>query len=96
MDLDVIDPNETVPEGDRTGKYVNPPRETTIVNPFDHLKKPGKHGTKTSSEGQENPRKRKNIFDLQNGEFLWAFLEGTETVPQYDDIDWELKRLLQL
>ena len=48
MDLGVIDPNETVPEGDLTGKYINPPREATIVNPFDHLKKPGKRGTKTS------------------------------------------------
>ena len=48
MDLDVIDPNETVPEGDLTGKHINPSREATIVNPFDHLKKPGKRGTKTS------------------------------------------------
>merc|ERR1711954_119317 len=38
-----------------------------------------------SPEGHSNRNKRRNISKLQVSEFVWAFLEGTQTVPSYSE-----------
>ena len=37
------------------------------------------------------PATKRNINDWQVSEFIWAYLEGTETTPKYEDIQWEVE-----
>ena len=59
------------------------------VNPFDSEKQQGKRGAVESPEGHKS--KRSNIDDWQVQEFVWAFLEGTATSPNYTNLTWELE-----
>ena len=85
VDIAVIDPNNEVPKWDlitSSSRYV-----PDTVNPFDITKNPGKRGAIVSPEARA--KKRTNIDDWQIVEFVWAFLEGTKTVPEYKNLTWE-------
>merc|ERR1712081_120832 len=85
VEISVIDSNEEVPKWDLSTsnkKYV-PDAE----NPFDITKNPGKRGAIESPEARA--KNRSNIDDWQVCEFVWAFLEGTKTVPEYKNLTWE-------
>ena len=82
--LDVIDPYGKVPDWDLTS--ISPLKEKPTKNLYNWKKQEGKCSTKDSPEGY-NRRKGKNITDQQIREFLWGFLEGTEMVPRYEDIE---------
>merc|ERR1711954_102541 len=85
VEISVIDPNEEVPKWDLTvSTKKNVPDAT---NPFDITKNPGKRGAIVSPEARA--KKRTNIDDWQIVEFVWAFLEGTKTVPEYKNLTWE-------
>merc|ERR1711954_149204 len=85
IDLSSVDPNGEIPKWDLTFKGEKANR--TEVNPFDWSKKPGKRGAIESPEARVS--KCNNIDDWQICEFLWAFLEGTTTTPNYKNITWE-------
>merc|ERR1711954_304382 len=78
-------PNNEIPKWDLTfkGSNINKPE----VNPFDWSKQPGKRGAVESPEARGN--KRNNINDWQICEFLWAFLKGTTTTPNYKNLSWD-------
>merc|ERR1711954_239323 len=89
VEISVIDPNEEVPKWDLSTsnkKYV-PDAE----NPFDITKSPGKRGAIECPEARA--KKRSNIDDWQVCEFVWAFLEGTKTVPEYKNLTWEQEEI---
>merc|ERR1711954_191199 len=85
IDINTVDPNEEIPKWDLTfkGEKAN----KVDVNPFDWSKQPGKRGAIESPEARIS--KRNNIKDWQICEFLWAFLEGTTTAPNYRNLSWE-------
>merc|ERR1711954_104648 len=57
------------------------------VNPHDTGKQAGKRGAVESPE--QRTSKRKNIDDWHISEFMWAYLEGMQTVPRYENLSWE-------
>merc|ERR1712081_96487 len=70
-----------------SGSYSNPfiqNRNNDSLN-----KTENKRSAEESPEGSKMAKKKKNITDLQISEFLWCFLEGTETSPRYEEISWE-------
>ena len=85
IDINSVDPNGEIPKWDLTfkGEKAN----KVDVNPFDWSKQPGKRGAIESPEARIS--KRNNIDDWQICEFLWAFLEGTTTAPNYKNLTWE-------
>merc|ERR1711954_200141 len=85
VDIKMIDPNEEVAEWDLTKKKENV--FSRGANPFDITKQPGKRGATESPENRKT--KRSNIDDWQVCEFVWAYLEGTKTQPEYKNITWE-------
>merc|ERR1711954_179998 len=85
VDIRIVDPNEEVAEWDLMKK--NDIKDTRDANPFDAMKQPGKRGMVESPEARKS--KRTNIDDWQVCEFVWAFLEGTKTSPDYRNLTWE-------
>ena len=85
IDIRTVDPNNEIPKWDLIYKGENAIK--TVVNPFDWSKQPGKRGAVESPEARNT--KRNDINDWQICEFLWAFLEGTVTTPNYKNLDWE-------
>merc|ERR1711954_250392 len=77
-----INPNNEVPPWDLVKNSVkNPIRMTS------RLEK-GRHQILL----KEAPPKRGNfVNDWQIGEFVWAYLKGTQTKPQYHALTWELE-----
>merc|ERR1711954_8802 len=85
MDIKVIDPNDEIPKWDlsvSSGRSI-----FNATSPYDITKNPGKRGAVESPEGRIS--KRSNIDDWQICEFVWAFLEGTKTEPNYQNLTWE-------
>merc|ERR1711954_309909 len=85
VDIKLIDPNEEVADWDLTKKKEN--MNSRGANPFDITKQPGKRGATESPEARKT--KRSNIDDWQVCEFVWAYLEGTKTQPEYKNITWD-------
>merc|ERR1711954_618009 len=85
VEIHVIDPNGNVPKWDLTKNDAM--NTTNNVNSFNITKQPGKRGPVESLERRAS--KRSNIDDWQVCEFIWAFLEGTKTTPEYKDLTWE-------
>merc|ERR1711954_123681 len=48
----------------------------------------GKRGAPESPEGK--PESKRQVADWQVSEFIWSYLEGTQTQARYDDRQWEL------
>ena len=88
VEISVVDPNGEVPKWDLTKKGDN--IISKDANPFDVTKQPGKRGPVESPEDRR--AKRTNIDDWQVCEFLWAFLEGTKTTPEYKNLTWEKEK----
>merc|ERR1711954_50196 len=84
VDISMIDPNKEVPKWDLT--VSSRKNNSNDINPFDITKNPGKRGAIESPETRAS--KRTNIDDWQICEFVWAFLEGTKTVPNYRNLTW--------
>merc|ERR1711954_102117 len=76
--LQMIDPNDEVPEWDLVSKTI--PEETN---------ENGKRNAAESPEGKPAPKRQVNIWQVS--EFLWAFLEGTQTAANYEDLQWDLE-----
>merc|ERR1711954_265611 len=75
--LKMIDPNEEVPEWDLNCKTPEEPEENEN----------GKRNAPESPEGR--PASKKNIHSWQVSEFIWAYLEGTQTAPSCDEVEVE-------
>merc|ERR1711954_52301 len=75
--IKMIDPNEEVPEWDWNCKIPKEPEENEN----------GKRNAPDSPEGK--PASKKNIHSWQVSEFIWAYLEGTQTAPSYNEVDVE-------
>ena len=45
----------------------------------------------SASPGGRKAKKEKNVNNFQIAEFLWSFLQGTATVPVYEEIEWILE-----
>merc|ERR1711954_450515 len=87
ININQIDPNDTVPDWDTSGSYSNPfsqSKQNGDVNKTDN-----KRSAEESPEGSRMAKKKKKITYLQISEFLWCFLEGTETTPRYEEISWD-------
>merc|ERR1712081_94216 len=84
--LKMIDPNGEVPDWDLTCK-------TPDENPSEEENENGKRTAPESPEGR--PALKKTINSWQVSEFIWAYLEGTETTPKYneeqEDLPWEIE-----
>merc|ERR1711954_287341 len=87
INIDQIDPNDTVPDWETCGSYRNPFSQNKQNDSLN--KTENKRSAEESPEGSKMAKKRKNITDLQISEFLWCFLEGTETSPRYEEISWD-------
>merc|ERR1711954_213928 len=87
VEIKNIDPNNDVPAWDLTNKNNAP--QVDKVNPYDAMKQAGKRGAIESPEGHRS--KRGNIDDWQVQEFLWAYLDGTVTEPQYSNLTWDIE-----
>merc|ERR1712081_166496 len=84
VDIKTIDPNGDVPEWELTSNR---------VNPYENMNKGNKRLTEDSPENQAAKKRNKEIPDWRIGEFLWEFLEGTKTKPDYETEDVELEEL---
>merc|ERR1711954_179837 len=73
----MIDPNDKVPEWDLSAKEVE---VETNAN--------GKRGAQESPEGK--PVSKRQVADWQVSEFIWSYLEGTQTQARYDHRQWEM------
>merc|ERR1711954_20114 len=80
VEIQTIDPNQKVPDWELTTKD----KDTEEV-----VNSNGKREASSSPIGKSAPKKLVN--DWQLSEFIWAYLEGTQTKPQYDDKQWELE-----
>ena len=81
VEIAMFDPNGEVKEWDLTSKI--PGKDNNEVN------ENGKRVAPESPEGKTAPKKK--ISDWQLSEILWAYLEGTETRPKYDDTSWDFE-----
>merc|ERR1711954_322424 len=51
----------------------------------------GKRNAPESPEGR--PASKRNIHSWQVSEFIWAYLEGTQTAPSYDEVNVETEEV---
>merc|ERR1711954_27078 len=77
--ISIIDANNEVPEWDLDTKKEE--LSNTNVN--------GKRGAPESPEGRPAPKRI--VSDWQISEFIWSYLEGTQTTANYDNLQWELE-----
>merc|ERR1711954_155617 len=84
VEINTINPNNEVPEWELS---------TNRVNPFTKLDKGNKRTAEESPENQKAKKKNKEIPEWRVGEFLWEFLEGTKTKPDYETEDVEVDEL---
>merc|ERR1712081_66769 len=79
--LEMIDPNNEVPEWDLTCK--DDPKNDSDEN---------KNGKRQASESPlGKPAAKRHVNDWQISEFIWSYLEGTQTATNYDYLPWELE-----
>merc|ERR1711954_371444 len=80
VDIHTIDPNGEVPDWELSCKR---------VNPFEADSKGNERSAEESPENQTARKRNRNILEWKVGEFLWEFLEGTKTKPDYmtEDVD---------
>ena len=81
--LEMIDPNNEVPEWDLISK--DEPKDDPKEN------ENGKRQASQSPVGK--PSAKKFVNDWKISEFIWSFLEGTQTATNYEeeDIPWEIE-----
>ena len=79
----MIDPNNEVPEWDLISK--DEPNDDPKEN------ENGKRQASESPVGK--PSAKKFVNDWKISEFIWSFLEGTQTATNYEeeDIPWEIE-----
>merc|ERR1711954_320974 len=75
--IGMIDPNEEVPDWDLNCKIDDETEEN-------------ENGKRTAADSPEGkPASKRNVHSWQISEFIWAYLEGTQTAPSYDEVDIE-------
>merc|ERR1711954_6228 len=75
--VNMIDPNEEVPEWDLNCKIDDETEEN-------------ENGKRTAADSPEGkPASKRNVHSWQISEFIWAYLEGTQTAPSYEEVDIE-------
>ena len=73
IDIKTLDPNGEVPKWDLTFGRTNPFSKEGGI----------KRQAEESPENQNIRKKRNAVPEWKIGEFLWMFLEGTKTTPDY-------------
>merc|ERR1711954_69575 len=87
IDVSMINPNNKIPDWDLSFKRINPcSHPTSIV-----LDKGEKRLAEESPENQKQVKRKRFVPEWQIGEFLWMYLEGTKTTPEYAEIDDEIE-----
>merc|ERR1712081_155241 len=81
--LKMIDPNGEVPDWDLSCKI--PEEEKADEN------ENGKRNAPESPEGRS--ASKKNIHSWQVSEFIWAYLEGTQMAPSYEEVEVETEEV---
>merc|ERR1711954_254013 len=84
VDIKTLDPNGEIPEWELT---------TNRINPFTKIDKGNKRSAEDSPENQTAKKKNKEIPEWRVGDFLWEFLEGTKTKPDYETNDVNVEEL---
>ena len=79
-----MDPNGEVPQWELT---------VNRVNPFESLEKGNKRPAEDSPENQNLRKKNRDVPEWKVGEFIWMYLEGTKTKPDYEIDDTNLDDL---
>merc|ERR1711954_24954 len=87
IDLSMIDPNGEIPDWELSYKRTNPCSQSTTFT----IEKDKKRLAEESPENQKTQKRKKSLPEWQIGEFLWMFLEGTKTVPEYDAENLDLE-----
>merc|ERR1712081_150493 len=87
IDLATIDPNGEIPDWELSYKTINPCSQTTVFTGD----KEKKRLAEESPENQKIQKRKKFVPEWQVGEFLWTFLEGTKTAPEYSEENLEVE-----
>ena len=87
IDLAMIDPNNEIPDWELSFKRTNPCSQPTSIT----LEKEKKRLAEESPENQKKLKRKRFVPEWQIGEFLWMYLEGTKTTPEYSEVDTELE-----
>merc|ERR1711954_55044 len=72
--------------GDLSFKRTNPCSQSSS-NEMNNLDKANKRQAGESPEQQKKLKRKKFVPEWQIGEFLWMFLEGTKTAPDYEEVN---------
>ena len=84
VEIKTLDPNGEVPEWELTSNR---------VNPFERENKGNKRAPEDFPENQRQKKKNRGIPDWRIGEFLWMYLQGTKTKPDYETEDVNLEEI---
>merc|ERR1711954_102742 len=87
IDLSTIDPNGEIPDWELSYKRTNPCSQSTLFP----IEKDKKRLAEESPENQKIQKRKKFVPEWQIGEFLWTFLEGTKSAPEYSEENLELE-----
>merc|ERR1711954_205341 len=85
IDLSMIDPNNEIPDWELSFKRTNPCSQPSTFS----IEKDKKRSAEESPEYQKDQKRKKFVPEWQIGEFLWMFLEGTKTAPEYHEVNLE-------
>merc|ERR1712081_133727 len=87
IDLAMIDPNNEIHDWDLSFKRINPCSQQISIM----LDKGDKRLAEESPENQKQMKRKRFVPEWQIGEFLWMYLEGTRTTPEYVEVDNEIE-----
>merc|ERR1711954_272309 len=87
IDLSMIDPNNEIPDWELSFKRTNPCSQPSSFS----IEKDKKRAAEESPENQKVQKRKKFVPEWQIGEFLWMFLEGTKTAPEYSEENMDLE-----
>ena len=81
----MIDPNNEIPDWELSFRRTNPCSQSSTFS----IEKDKKRAAEDSPENQKVQKRKKFVPEWQIGEFLWMFLEGTKTAPEYHEVNLE-------
>merc|ERR1712115_67272 len=83
----MIDPNNEIPDWELSFKRTNPCSQPTSIA----LNKEKKRQVEESPENQKELKRKRFVPEWQIGEFLWMYLEGMKTAPEYKEVNIEFE-----
>merc|ERR1712081_44709 len=86
VEIHTLDPNGEVPQWELA---------VNRVNPFEGRDKGNKRPAEDSPENQNQRKKNREVPEWKVGEFIWMYLEGTKTKPDYEIDDTNLEDLVE-